>query len=137
MKVAFATCDGATVNEHFGRAATFAIYEFTEGGYRRLDDRCFGEGRDQRVEGTRDQGALHDDAVESKVDRLADCGIIYMTQIGGPSAARLVRRGIMPVKVEEGKVIDAAAQELLETIRQGRAPWLKKAMRKTQQEDES
>ena len=44
-------------------------------------------------------GAVHEDRVQQKVDKLGDCKIIYLTEIGGPSAARLVKKGIMPVKV--------------------------------------
>ena len=51
---------------------------------------------DRSVTDTRDQGPLHDSAVQSKVDRLADCKLIYLTEIGGPSAARLVKRGSCP-----------------------------------------
>ncbi len=128
MKVAFATTDGIHVDEHFGRAGKFALYEFTWEDYVRIEDRVFSEGRDHAVEGTRDLGAVHEEAVEDKVEKLADCRIVYMTRIGGPSAARLVKKGVMPIKVREGKGIDKSVQELMETIRTAPAPWLRKAL---------
>ncbi len=126
MKVAFATTDGVHVNEHFGRAGKFAVYEFTKKDYTAVGFRVFGEDRDVSVESTRGQGTLHEDAVNAKIKKLEDCGIIYITSIGGPSAARLSRCGIMPVKVKDGMSIEESAKKLSETIRSGPPPWLMK-----------
>jgi len=130
MKVAFATIDGKNVDEHFGRAGMFAIYEITEGGHRFVETRKFSDGMDKSVTDTKDQGPLHDSAVQSKVDKLVDCKLIYMTEIGGPSAARLVKKGIMPMKVKEIVSIESALLQLEETIKKSPAPWLRKAMNK-------
>ncbi len=134
MKVAFATTDGVHVDEHFGRAGRFVIYEFTKNGYSSLDDRVFSGGRDMAVEGTRGLGSLHDDAVQGKVEKVSDCDIIYMTSIGGPSAARLVKKGIMPVKVKGKMRIEEEAVKLMETIRNAPPPWMRRALEKDQQE---
>lgn len=128
MKVAFATTDGTLVDEHFGRAGRFAIYDFAAEGFRRLDDLVLAEGRDAGVEGTRGLGAEHDRAVEAKVARLADCRLVFLTQIGGPSAARLSQRGILPVKVAERTAIAAEAERLMEKIRTAPPPWLRRAL---------
>jgi nitrogen fixation protein NifX len=128
MKVAFATSDGINVDEHFGRAGSFAIYDLTSAGYQFAELRKFADGIDQAVVGTREQGALHDEVVQGKVDRLADCKIIFMTEIGGPSAARLVKKGIMPMKVKAVISIDDSVRQLHETIVKSPPPWLKKAM---------
>ncbi len=129
MKVAFATTDGKQVNEHFGRAGSFAIYEMIEGGFRFIEIRKFADGMDRTVMDSRDTGPLHDSAVQNKVDRLADCKLIYLTEIGGPSAARLVKKGIMPMKVKEPVAIESALKQLAETIKTSPPPWLKKAMK--------
>jgi len=130
MKVAFATIDGKNVDEHFGRAGMFAIYEITEGGHRFVETRKFSDGMDKSVTDTKDMGPLHDSAVQNKVDKLVDCKLIYMTEIGGPSAARLVKKGIMPMKVKEIVSIESALLQLEETIKKSPAPWLRKAMNK-------
>lgn len=129
MKVAFATTDGCLVDEHFGRAGRFAIMDFTTEGYTALPDLVFAHGRDTIVETTRGQGDLHDNAVEQKVERLGDCRLVYMTAIGGPSAARMARRGIMPVKVPERTVIVEAADKLLHQIQTAPPPWLRLALK--------
>jgi nitrogen fixation protein NifX len=128
MKVAFATTDGCLIDEHFGRAGRFAILDFTAEGYTLLPDLVFAAGRDAAVQSTRGQGGAHDNALEQKVERLGDCRLVYMTAIGGPSAARMARRGIMPVKVPERTVILEAAEKLLHQIRTAPPPWLRLAL---------
>ncbi len=128
MKVAFASTDGRHVDEHFGRAGMFRIYEFTKDGYTDLGPRVFAEGRDAVVESTRGQGSLHEFAVEDKVVKLADCKVVYITAIGGPSAARLTKHGMMPVKVAEGSDIETLAGLLMEAIRPSPPPWLRKLL---------
>lgn len=130
MKVAFATTDGNNVNEHFGRAGQFAVYEFTEAGSQFVELRKFADGVDQAIVDTRDQGQIHESAVQAKVEKLADCKLIYLTEIGGPSAARLVQKGIMPMKVKEPIAIENALTQLSETIKKSPPPWLRKAMSK-------
>ncbi len=128
MKVAFATTDGISVNEHFGRAGMFAIYELDASGYTLLETRRFSEGRDRAIEETKGMGKIHDERVEDKVEKISDCRIIYLTEIGGPSAARLARKGIMPVKVKEPVSIEESMRKLSETIKNSPPPWLKKAL---------
>ncbi len=128
MKVAFATTDGLNVDEHFGRCGTFAIYEMTENGYKFVEMRKFAEGRDTDIEKTKGMGQIHDDRVQAKVDQLSDCKIIYLTDIGGPSAAKLVKKGMMPLKVKDMPKIEEALNELLDTIKASPPPWLKKAI---------
>lgn len=128
MKVAFATTDGINIDEHFGRAGSFAIYDLSLAGYQFAELRRFADGIDQAVVGTKDQGAVHDDAVQGKVDRLSDCKIVFMTEIGGPSAARLVKKGIMPMKVKAVTAIEDSIRQLHETIVKSPPPWLKKAL---------
>lgn len=132
MKVAFATTDGVRVDEHFGRAGMYRVFMFTNDACFDLGVRVFAEGRDGAVESTRGSGEPHDAAVEDKVDKLADCGIIYMTAVGGPSAARLTKRGIMPVKVTEGIPIQELVDGLMQTIKTSPPPWLKKQLSQTQ-----
>ena len=128
MKIAFATTDEKNINEHFGRSGKFAIYEFSKNGYRFLEVRTFAEGEDRAITETRDMGEVHEGRVQSKVDRLADCKIIYLTEIGGPSAARLVQKGIMPLKMKEVTPIEAALKQLLASVQKTPPPWLRKAM---------
>ena len=128
MKVAFATTNGKAVDEHFGRAGRFAVYELDRDGYRFVEMRTFADGIDESIVASRGQGQLHDDRVQDKVDKLADCKIVYLTEIGGPSAARLVKKGMMPIKVKEVVSIEESLNNLLRTVQTSPPPWLKKAI---------
>lgn len=128
MKIAFATTDGTSVDEHFGRAGMFAIYELTDKGFTFIEMRKFADGRDAEIESTKGMGRIHDDKVDAKVENLKDCKIVYLTEIGGPSAARLVKRGMMPIKVKEVVSIEESLNKLLETVKKSPPPWLKKAL---------
>jgi len=129
MKVAFATRTGGAIDEHFGRAGQFAVWDITPEGGTQLELRQVStEELDTAVVTTRGLGSLHDDAIASKIDKLADCKIVYFTEIGGPSAAKLVQRGIMPLKAEEGSGIQATADALVETMKTRPAPWMRKAL---------
>jgi nitrogen fixation protein NifX len=128
MKIAFATTDGVNVDEHFGRAGAFAIYDLTRDGYAFREIRKFAEGRDSVVEETKGMGRVHDDLVEKKVSKLADCKIVYLTEIGGPSASRLIKKGIMPIKVKDVVSIEESLEKLFETIKTSPPPWLKKEL---------
>lgn len=135
MKIAFATTDGIAIDEHFGRAGMFVVYDLTKDGYRYLETRKFSEGRDLAIEETRGLGAIHDERVQKKVDKLSDCRIIYLTEIGGPSAARLVKKGIMPVKVRDTVPIEETLWRLAETVRTAPPPWLRKALENSEKEE--
>ena len=129
MRVAFATTDGISVNEHFGRAGMFSVYEFSKSEYHFLGTRKFADGRDTEIEETRGMGAEHEDKVQIKVDALSDCRIIYMTEVGGPSAARLIKKGVMPLKVTDSTPVLELMEKLLETLRNEKSPvWLRRAL---------
>jgi len=129
MKVAFASTRGTTVDEHFGRAGAFAIYDITPEGATFLEFRRVAEDDlDTAVVVTRGMGDLHDAAIAEKIGKLDDCKIVYFTEIGGPSAAKLVRRGVMPLKCDTATPIDSLADKLVETMRTNPAPWMRKAL---------
>ncbi|KAF0180573.1 MAG: nitrogen fixation protein NifX [Nitrospirae bacterium] len=128
MKIGFATTDGIHVDEHFGRAGMFAIYEMTPDSYSFSELRKFADGIDQAVVATRGMRLEHEEKVQDKADKLADCKIICLTEIGAPSAARLVKKGIMPIKVNSIVTIQESLERLLETVRTSPPPWLRKVL---------
>lgn len=129
MKVAFATTSGEAVDEHFGRASTFAVYDVTPTGSEFVEMRRVADGEfDEQIVATRGLGSLHEDAVDAKIGKLADVKIVYFSEIGGPSAAKLIRAGIMPLKTATGTGILSAADRLVETMRTQPAPWMRRAL---------
>lgn len=117
MRVAFATKSLDMVDDHFGHARTMAVYEVDEGGYRFLELRKFEEVPDEEY-----------DKINSKIEGIKDCAIVYVIAIGATAAARVVKAKIHPVKVKEETPIEELLQRLVETLRTNPPPWLKKAM---------
>lgn len=119
MKVAFATDDGSRVNAHFGQSPMFAVYNVTRTGGELLELRRLPVLLNQDEAGR----------IESRLEAVSDCTLIFIMQIGASAAARVTRRKIMPVKVPSGSPIDEQVKRLTEML-QGKPPmWLAKVLR--------
>ncbi|TWH47521.1 NifB/NifX family molybdenum-iron cluster-binding protein [Sporomusa sp. KB1] len=85
-KVAVASTDGITINEHFGRAKEFWIYEVAEtGAYTFLE----------RREIPQDTNASHTHAASKTIELLADVAVVLAAQIGRQAEAELQTKGIL------------------------------------------
>lgn len=129
MKIAFATTDGKNVDEHFGRSGMFAVYSIDEKGYTFIENRKFAEGTDKEIEDTKGMGGIHEELIDRKIERLSDCKIIYLTEIGGPAAAKLIKRQMMPIKVKGEISIEESLKNLLKTIQTSPPIWLRKNLK--------
>ncbi len=117
MKVGFATKDLINVDDHFGHAKTIAVYEVDENGYEFADLRNFTEIPDDEY-----------DKINSKIDAIKDCTIIYIIAIGGTAAAKVVKAKIHPVKVQEKTSIKSILDDMVEKLKTNPPPWLRKAL---------
>lgn len=93
-KAAIASSDGIVVNQHFGRADTFYIYEIDERGkYVLLEKRnavpiC--------------KGGNHDNSeLENNMKKLSDCRYILVSRIGKRAEIAARQLGIIPMKLLE------------------------------------
>lgn len=90
MKVAVASSDGIVVNQHFGRADTFYIYE--------LKSRREAVRLEKRKGMPFCRGGEHEDQdLLDAVHLLADCEKVFVLQIGRGAEDELLRAGIEPV----------------------------------------
>lgn len=86
-KIAVASTDGIAINEHFGRAKEFLIYQVEEDGeYKLLEKR---QTNNKETEGT----AGH--SVQSKILLLSDIEVILVNQIGDEAQRLLQSKGII------------------------------------------
>lgn len=121
MKIAFTTSDNVHINAHFGWAKMVDVYEISDEGYSFLETLSFG-------------GELKEDGNEDKLvpklKALEDCTIVYVSAIGGSAAARLIKKGVTPVKArsEQDEIIDIL-QRLVHTLKGSPPPWLRKALK--------
>ena len=119
MKVAFASTDKIHVNEHFGRAEEFYIWEIGP-------DKAEFNGIVQ----VKTEGADEADRIEARCSGLSECALVYVAEIGGPAAARLVAKKIHPIKSKDQAPIQETVGKLQQVLRETPPPWLRKAMLK-------
>jgi predicted Fe-Mo cluster-binding NifX family protein len=74
INVAIASTDGKVVNEHFGRATAFHIFELNSEGFKFLETRS--------VEKCCNGGEHQDSAFEKVAEILKDCKAIFVAKIG-------------------------------------------------------
>lgn len=118
IKVAFATKDLKTVNQHFGSAQTFAIYAVNPEHSEMVEVAEFGQLAQDGNE----------DKLATKIDLLDGCAAVYCQAVGASAVRQLVARGIQPVKVYEGSLIPDLIRDLQDELVSGPSAWLAKAL---------
>jgi nitrogen fixation protein NifX len=118
LKIAFATTDMDTVNQHFGSAKSFAIYAVDMENSQLLEAAQFGELNQDGNE----------DKLSVKLDLLDGCAAVYCQAVGGSAINQLIARNIQPVKVHEGSKIKDLIADLQNEIKAGPSSWLAKAI---------
>jgi nitrogen fixation protein NifX len=121
MKVAFASTDKVHIDEHFGQAEQFYLWDIGP------EQAAFAGIVQVKVE---EQGGHSDDKIEARAAALSDCAVVYVAEIGGPAAARLVAKKIHPLKSKDREPIAAVVEKLQEVLANNPPPWLRKAMLK-------
>lgn len=92
MKIAVATTDGLTVNEHFGRAKKFSIYNATPKAFDLLTERDV----EPYATGQKDH-AFDKIRFQEVAKALQGCEKVFITKIGDEPADALRALGIEPV----------------------------------------
>jgi len=117
LRVAFATNDRRAVNQHFGSAESFIIYDL--------------DGREALLAEVCQFGELAQDGNENKLaaklEALAACDAVYANAVGGSAVAQLKSMGIQAMKVEAGEEIAHLVAGLQEELLSG-AGWAAKAV---------
>ena len=119
MKVAFTSTTGDMIDEHFGQAQKFHIWEIGPDAARFVS-----------TVSAKPSGEDEEDRISARAEVLSDCAIVYTMQIGGPAAAKLVAKKIHPMKTNVPVSLSETVGRLQEVLRGNPPPWLKKAMNK-------
>ncbi|MDD2829902.1 MAG: nitrogen fixation protein NifX [Sulfuricurvum sp.] len=114
MKVAFATKDMEEVNAHFGGAKEFVVYNVSKDGFSVSE-----------VIKTDTSELEDDDKTDFRVRALKGINIMYCESIGGTAAAKVIRAGIHPMKVNEPTPIEDILKTLVAMINGNPPPWIK------------
>jgi nitrogen fixation protein NifB len=99
--VAVATKGHGVINEHFGHASEFQIYELSASGakfvgHRRVDLYCQG-------------GYGEEDSLDTVIRAINDCHAVFVAKIGGCPKADLLKAGIEPVDAYAHEYIEESA----------------------------
>ncbi|MDT8446610.1 MAG: NifB/NifX family molybdenum-iron cluster-binding protein [bacterium] len=119
LRIAFASTDGAKVNQHFGKGMEFWLFDVSKEGFKKSGKITFTPDEDDDAE--------HVEKNFVKADALADCHIVYSLAIGGPVAAKLTQRKIQPLVVKEEDRIEALLGQFKDMLGSAKVPpWIAK-----------
>lgn len=119
MRVAFASDSGTHVDQHYGRARAFYVWEIGPDAAT-----CVGH----VVPAHADDGGDLERTLAARADAVADCAIVYSVEIGGPAAAKLVRRQVHPMRTSTIAPIADVVARLQGALRGRPPPWLRKLL---------
>ena len=128
LKVAFASTDRTRVNQHFGAAEGFVIYEVTPDKATLVGVAEFAE---EAMDG-------NEDKLGAKVDFLEGCAAVYVMAIGASAIKKLLAKGVQPIRVDEVDGIDDLLVEISKAMSEGGVAWIDRtlaAQAKTKAED--
>lgn len=119
LKVAFASTDMKSVNQHFGSAEALVIYAVDMERTMLLEVFQFGELAQDGDE----------DKLASKIAALDGCIAVYSQAVGASAVGQLKAKGVHPVKVSAGADINDLLESLQDELRMGPNVWLAKAIK--------
>jgi nitrogen fixation protein NifX len=120
VKVAFASNDRRLVNQHFGAAEAFAIFEMSETDSRLVE---VAEFIATAMDG-------HEGKLAAKVELLEGCAAVYCNAVGASAIQQLLAKGIQPMRVDEGFPIEALLGCLQKSMSSEPPVWLTKHLNK-------
>lgn len=120
VKIAFATSDRRVVDQHFGAAEAFALYDVDEHSVQLVEVVKFME---TAMDG-------HEGKLAAKVALLGECAAVYCNAVGASAIQQLLLKNVQPIRVEEGTSIDALLQGLQKNWRSDPPVWLSKQLKK-------
>jgi nitrogen fixation protein NifX len=123
LRIAIATNDMEYLGAHFGSAKKFAVYDVWQSGYRFVEAHAFDNVTKQA--GKHDD---QDDKITPKVEALKGCALLFALAIGGPSAAKIVRAGVHPIKRKDPEPISDVIAQTQEMLQGTPPPFLRKIL---------
>ncbi len=120
VKIAFASSDRRVVDQHFGAAEAFCIYQLAEDDARLVEVAEFHD-TDTAMDG-------HEGKLARKIELLEGCAAVYCNAVGASAIKQLLAAGIQPMKVEEGTPVDELLCGLNQSLKDAPPAWLSKRM---------
>jgi nitrogen fixation protein NifX len=127
LKVAFATSDRHSVDQHFGSSRSFAVYGLDQTHVRLLHVSEFGH-----LSQDGDEGKL-----AAKLAVLEGCIAVYCRACGASAVRLLLAQGVQPVKLADSEPIGKLLEGLQRELQEGTSTWLARAMQRTRVRSDS
>lgn len=121
VRIAFATSDRKQVDQHFGAAEAFAIYELSDGEAKLVELAQFTDS-DVAMDG-------HEGKLAHKIALLEGCAAVYCNAVGASAVKQLLAAGIQPMKVEEGSSMDTLLAGLTRSMASDPPAWMVKHLK--------
>lgn len=118
IRVAFASSDRVRVDQHFGSAESFAVYDVTPDKATLVGVAEFAE---ESMDGN--EGKL-----AAKIDFLEGCAAVYVLAIGASAIKQLTARGIQPIRINEVDTLDDLLRDISTAIGEGGVAWIERAI---------
>lgn len=125
LKVAFASDDRSTVNQHFGAAVGFAIYAL-DGSRAQLVE--LAEFPPESMDG-------NENKLPAKIAALSGCAAVYCLAAGGSAVKQLLAAGVQPVRLDDEMPIEPLLRQIGLAIQEGGIAWVDKALKKLHDSD--
>jgi nitrogen fixation protein NifX len=113
IEVAFATNDNINIDAHFGSAKQFNIYSITLDGYEAI--------KIIKIE---------EKDTDQTIDLLQGVDIVYFVNIGPTAAAKIINKGIFPIRYKEIISIEEELSKLMQMLGTNPPPFIKKIIEK-------
>ena len=127
LKVAFASQDGEMVDQHFGSAQGFFVYDIDGDSAELIAQKLFGK---ELKDG-------NEDKLKPKLKWLLGCDLVYCGSVGGSATKQLVTIGVTPIVVKEGPDVEELIEELQSELNGEPSLMLKRVLMKKAPKEES
>ncbi len=121
LKLAFASTDRVSVDQHFGAAEGFVVYEVTP-------DRATLAGVAEFAAPAANAMDGNEDKLAAKVGFLQGCAAVYATAIGASAIRQLVAGGIQPIRTRGDDTIGDLLADIGRAMRDGGVAWVDRAV---------
>lgn len=118
LRVAFASGDRRSIDQHFGAAGGFVIYAVDSERAKLVQVAEFAV---ESMDG-------NENKLSAKIEALSGCAAVYCLAVGASAVRQLVAGGIQPMRLEAPEAIEIVLARIRTGIREGGVPWIDKAL---------
>ncbi len=127
LRVAFASTDRSTINQHFGAAEGFVIYALDA---ERAQLQEVIEFPPETMDG-------NENKLPAKIQSLSGCHAVYCLAAGASAVRQLLAAGVQPIRLDDEEAIDPILGQLRSALRDGGIPWVDKVVKQHKAADSS